>query len=407
MTKAIRKYLVATDVGGTCTDTIVFAAGEPVRLGKALSTPPDFATGVLDSIRSAAEKMGMTLEALLSETGLFIHGSTVVDNTVLTRDGSRTGLLTTAGFEDTVLVTRGAYGRWGGLTEDRIKHPVKTERGTALIGADCIVGVRERADYKGAILQEIDEAEVERAIRLLVERQKVEAIAVSFLWSFYNPANERKVRAVIERIAPHVYCTLSSEIAPVPGEYERSSTTVINAYAGQITRSYLASLQTLLAGGGYQGPVMVMQGYGGLLPAEEAAERAIGMLECGPAAGVIGSRALGQLLDQPDVIATDMGGRPSRFRSSRTTPSNTPRSRWWTGSITRSPRSRWSLLARAAVPSFHWSRALRLHGSDQGRPDRGLGPSATAWGRGADVDGRVHADRLHGSRNLLGRQHET
>lgn len=308
MTKAIRKYLVATDVGGTCTDTIVFAAGEPVRLGKALSTPPDFATGVLDSIRSAAEKMGMTLEALLSETGLFIHGSTVVDNTVLTRDGSRTGLLTTAGFEDTVLVTRGAYGRWGGLTEDRIKHPVKTERGTALIGADCIVGVRERADYKGAILQEIDEAEVERAIRLLVERQKVEAIAVSFLWSFYNPANERKVRAVIERIAPHVYCTLSSEIAPVPGEYERSSTTVINAYAGQITRSYLASLQTLLAGGGYQGPVMVMQGYGGLLPAEEAAERAIGMLECGPAAGVIGSRALGQLLDQPDVIATDMGG---------------------------------------------------------------------------------------------------
>lgn len=308
MTVAARKYLVATDVGGTCTDTIVFAAGEPVRLGKALSTPPDFATGVLDSIRSAATGMGMTLEGLLSQTSLFMHGSTVVDNTVLTRDGSRTGLLTTEGFEDTVLVTRGAYGRWGGLTEDRIKHPVKTERAPALVDADAIVGIAERVDYKGAILRELDEAQVEQAVRYLIDRRKVEAIAVSFLWSFYNPTNERRVKALIERVAPGVYCTLSSDIAPVPGEYERSSTTVINAYAGQITRAYLSSLETLLADTGYRGPVMVMQGYGGLLPAQEAAERSIGMLECGPAAGVIGSRALGQLLNQPDVIATDMGG---------------------------------------------------------------------------------------------------
>lgn len=304
----VRKYLVATDVGGTCTDTIVFAAGEPVRLGKALSTPPDFANGVLDSIRSAATGMGLSLDELLAQTSLFMHGSTVVDNTVLTRDGSRTGLLTTEGFEDTVLVTRGAYGRWGGLTEDRIKHPVKTDRAPALVAADAIVGIAERVDYKGAILRELDEAQVERAVRYLVDRQQVEAIAVSFLWSFYNPTNEQKVKALIERVAPGVYCTLSSDIAPVPGEYERSSTTVINAYAGRIARDYLNSLETLLADTGYDGPVMVMQGYGGLLPAHEAAERSIGMLECGPAAGVIGSRALGQLLDQPDVIATDMGG---------------------------------------------------------------------------------------------------
>ena len=131
---------------------------------------------------------------------------------------------------------------------------------------------------------------------------------MSFLWSFYNPENERKVRKLIERIAPQVYCTLSSEIAPIPGEYERSSTTVINAYAGRITSNYLGSLQTLLQKAGYRGPVMVMQGYGGLLPAQEAADRSIGMLECGPAAGVIGSRVLGELLGQADVIATDMGG---------------------------------------------------------------------------------------------------
>ena len=308
MTEPKRKYMVATDVGGTCTDTIVFAAGEPAHLGKTLSTPPDFSIGVMDSIRSAAETMGISPSDLLAQTSLFIHGSTIVDNTILTRGGARTGLITTRGFEDTVLTTRGAYGRWGGLSEDRIKHPVKTERARPLVDADCIVGVAERADYKGAVLQELDEAAAEAAIRFLIADKGVEALAVSFLWSFYNADNERKVKKLAERVAPSVYCTLSSEIAPIPGEYERTSTTVINAYAGRITNSYLHSLQALLEKAGYRGPVMVMQGYGGLLPAQEAADRSIGMLECGPAAGVIGSRVLGELLGEFDVIATDMGG---------------------------------------------------------------------------------------------------
>ena len=308
MTAPNRKYLVATDVGGTCTDTIVFAAGEPVQIGKTLSTPPDFSIGVMDSIGAAAKAMGISLSDLLAQTALFMHGSTVVDNTILTRDGARTGLITTRGFEDTVLTTRGAYGRWGGLSEDRVKHPVKTERALPLVDSDCIVGVAERADYKGAVLRELDEVETERAIRFLIGEKQVEALAVAFLWSFYNPENERKVRSIIKRIAPDVYCTLSSEIAPIPGEYERSSTTVINAYAGRIASDYLHSLQNLLQKGGYRGPVMVMQGYGGLLPAQEAADRSIGMLECGPAAGVIGSRVLGEVLGQTNVIATDMGG---------------------------------------------------------------------------------------------------
>jgi N-methylhydantoinase A len=303
-----KKYVVASDVGGTCTDTIVFAEGEPVRIGKALSTPPNFAEGVLNSARNAAEAMGMTLEALFAETYLFVHGSTVVDNTVLTRDGSRTGLLTTAGFEDTLLVTRGAYGRWAGLPEDRIKHPVATDRAPALVSADLIQGVPERVDYKGAVLRDIDEAATEKALRHLIETKKAEAIAVCFLWSFYNPVHEKRVRQMVERIAPQVFVTLSSEISPVPGEYERTSTTVINAYAGRITRDYLTNLEELLAGVGYKGAIMVMQGYGGLLPATEAADRAVGMIECGPAAGVIGAKFLGDLMGDKDVIAADMGG---------------------------------------------------------------------------------------------------
>src|ERR1700744_3969365 len=211
MTERKTKYLVATDVGGTCTDTIVFAGGEDIYLGKALSTPPNFADGVMDSIASAAKSMGISRDDLLRQTSLFIHGSTVVDNTVLTRDGARTGLITTAGFEDTVLVTRGAYGRWGGLTEDRIKHPVKTERGAPLVDPDCIVGIKERVDYKGEILQEINEAEIERAVRFLVDQKGVKALAVSFLWSFYNSANEKRVKEIVHRLDPEIYCTLSNE----------------------------------------------------------------------------------------------------------------------------------------------------------------------------------------------------
>jgi N-methylhydantoinase A len=303
-----RDIIIATDVGGTCTDTVVFVPGAPVVLGKRLSTPPDYATGVLDSIASAAEAMGIGCAELFTRTRLFIHGSTVVDNTVFERAGARVGLVTTQGFEDSLLVTRGAYGRWSGLSEDRLKHPVHTERAPALVSADCISGVPERVDYKGEIVTLLDTDATERALRHLVEGQGVEAVAVSFLWSFKAPEHEREVRRILERISPDTYCTLSSDIAPVPGEYERTSTTVINAYAGRVVRDYLVDLERLLAGNGYNGPLMVMQGYGGLLPSASAADRAIGMLECGPAAGVIGSRALGQLLDQPNVIATDMGG---------------------------------------------------------------------------------------------------
>lgn len=301
-------YIVATDVGGTCTDTIIIASTGEIHIGKALSTPPDFATGVLASIASATEIMGVDRRHVLERTTLFVHGSTVVDNTVLTRDGAPTGLLATHGFEDTLLVTRGAYGRWSGLTEDGIKNPVRTDRAEPLVATGAIRGIRERIDCDGEVVEELDLEGAERAVRHLVEAKKVEAIAVSFLWSFFNPSHERAVRDLIGRIAPDVYVTLSSDIAPVPGEYERTSTAVINAYAGRVTRDYLRSLEGLLAENGYRGQTMVMQGYGGLLPASESGDRAVGMIECGPAAGVIGAKFLGDLMGDTEIIAADMGG---------------------------------------------------------------------------------------------------
>jgi len=301
-------YVVAVDVGGTCTDCVVFRQGDPIRFGKALSTPPQFARGVIDSVRVTAADMGLALEQLLAQSRLFLHGSTVVDNAIFTRDGARTGLITTAGFEDTLLVTRGAYGRWSGQPEEAIKHPVASNRPAPLVPHARIAGVRERVDYNGAVLEALDVHDVEKAVDRLVGREQVEAIAVCLLWSFRNPSHERQVREIVRRLAPEVHVALSCEVAPVPGEYERTSASVIDAYVGRVTNSYLTELTDLLAGVGYRGPLLVMQGYGGLVPITEAAARPVGMIECGPAAGVVGAQYLAEQLGDKNVIAADMGG---------------------------------------------------------------------------------------------------
>ena len=300
--------VVATDVGGTCTDTVIVEDGRSVFIGKALSTPPDFADGVIASIRRAAAVMQADLEDIFHRTTLFIHGSTVVDNTLLERKGARTGLITTAGFEDTLLVTRGAYGRWSGLSEEGLKHPVATDRPRPLVPFGLIRGVTERVDYKGAIIQELNEVEVEQAVSYLLDEQQVESVAVALLWSFANPVHEQRIRSIIQARNKAIHVSISSEIAPLPGEYERTSTTVINAYAGQVVNNYINNLQKQLGHYDYRGPVLVMQGYGGLLPAEHAAGRAVHMLECGPVAGVIGSKFLGDGMGDKNIIAADMGG---------------------------------------------------------------------------------------------------
>ena len=301
-------FVVATDVGGTCTDTVIVEDGRSVFIGKALSTPPDFADGVIASIRSAADAMQVSLADIFRQTALFIHGSTVVDNTLLERKGARTGLITTAGFEDTLLVTRGAYGRWSGLSEEGLKHPVATDRPAPLVPYGLIRGVTERVDYKGAIIQELDEAEVAESVSYLIDEQQVESVAVALLWSFANPVHEQRIRSIINARNRAIHVSISSEIAPLPGEYERTSTTVINAYAGQVVSHYINNLQRLLGEFNYRGPVLVMQGYGGLLPAEHAAGRAVNMVECGPVAGVIGSKILGDGMGDENIIAADMGG---------------------------------------------------------------------------------------------------
>lgn len=301
-------YVISTDVGGTCTDTVIVENGQQITVGKALSTPPDFANGIIDSIRSAADALDIGLEQLFAESSLFTHGCTVVDNALLERSGSTTGLITTRGFEDTLEVTRGAYGRWSGLSEEGLKHPVATDKPSPLVPLERVRGVSERVDYKGEIVTPLDEKGVHDALRSLLDKVQCDAIAVCLLWSHKEPAHEQRIREIIRDLSPAIYVSLSSDIAPVPGEYERTSTTVINAYAGRVVNEYLGELQGLLDRHGYRGPLLVMQGYGGLLPAAEAADRAVNMLECGPVAGVIGSKFLGDMMGDENIIAADMGG---------------------------------------------------------------------------------------------------
>lgn len=306
------RFVIATDVGGTCTDTVIVGEAGAIYIGKVLSTPPNFATGVLSSVSDAAQHLSLTLAQLLAETKLFIHGSTVVDNTLLTRSGSKTGLITTKGFEDTLRVTRGAFGRWGGLTEGQIKHPVATDRPAALVTPRATLGAAERVDYKGEILEPLDDLKLEQQLKDLIASQELEAVAVSLLWSFKNNRHEQRIASMLQRLAPQCYVSLSSEIAPVPGEYERTSTTVINAYAGKVVKEYITDLEKQLRGQGYAGPLLIMQGHGGLLNAAHAADRAVSLIECGPVAGLIGSQFIGERLHQANVIAVDMGGTTSK-----------------------------------------------------------------------------------------------
>lgn len=301
------EYVVGIDIGGTCTDCVVVDEAGRVTLGKAFSTPPDFTGGILDALGVAAEQLGSGVGGLLPQTRLFLHSSTVAENAVVDGTLATAGIVTNVGFEDTLFAMRGGYGRWSGLTEDEKRNPIETDKLPPIVPRPLIVGIRERTDAAGDVLAEPDEQEIEQAVRQLLDAG-VEAIGVSMLWSFANPATERRVAEVVRRLRPDLFLTLSHEIAPVVGEYERTSTTALNARLGPVVLGYLDNLRRRLAENGFSGRLLVAQAYGGLLPVEEAATRPVGMIESGPVSGLVGSQSLGERLGLRSIIAADMGG---------------------------------------------------------------------------------------------------
>jgi N-methylhydantoinase A len=300
-------YAIAVDIGGTCTDCVSVDSAGRLSVAKTFSTPPDFSVGIVDGLKLLASAVGKRLDEMLASTTIFLHSTTVAENAIVDGTMATAGLITTAGFEDTLSAMRGGFGRWSGLSEQEKRDPIHTKKPPELITRALIRGIDERSGPGGEQLIEPDETQIEDAVKELFDAG-IESLAVCLLWSFLAPEGEARVEAIAKRLGPGIFVSVSHRIAPSLGEYERTSTTALNARLEPVVADYLARLQRTLRELGFHGVLLVMQAYGGLLPASEASARPIGMIESGPVGGVIGSRVVGEWLGTRDVIAADMGG---------------------------------------------------------------------------------------------------
>ena len=297
---------VGIDIGGTFTDCVVVDADGRRSVGKSLTTHGALADGVLAALEVNASERGLTRRGLLEQCSLLVHGTTVATNALLTRTGARTGLITTAGHEDALIIGK-IFAKRAGLGEREIVHSTRLSKPEPIVPPELIEGVRERIDVDGDVVVELTEAEASRAVQVLLN-EEVEAIAVSLLWAHVNDRHEQLLKRVIARLTPGLFACFSSELAPVTGEYERSATTALNAYVGPRVSSYLGDLERQLQAEGLGQPLLIMQANGGLTSVEDAAMRPILTLDSGPTGGVLGCRHIASTYEAPTVVCTDVGG---------------------------------------------------------------------------------------------------
>ena len=283
--------LVAIDIGGTFTDLMAFdeATGR-FSQAKSLTTPARLVQGIVDCLR----KSGVDCAAI-SE---LIHGSTTAINTLIERKGAKTGLIVTRGTRDVYFIGRGNRPE---------SYNLFFHRHRPLVPRHLTREVDERMTSSGEALRPLQRASVEEACRKLAD-EGVEAVAVCFLHSYANPAHERAAGEIVRRILPDAYLSLSHEILREYREFERTSTTVVNAYIGPTVGGYVRSLKASLAEIGVGGQLTIMQSNGGVMTPEVATGRPVAMMESGPVGGIIASARVGRALKCPDVISFDMGG---------------------------------------------------------------------------------------------------
>jgi N-methylhydantoinase A len=298
-------YTVAVDIGGTFTDVVVIEddSGKTFA-GKSLTTPDDLQRGVFDGLGDAAGQVGVDVRQLLAGTGRMVHATTQSSNAVFAFTGAKTAVLATRGFGDTLLIMR-ATGRVAGLTVFERHHYRMTQKPRLLVDERDVFEIPERIDYRGRVVHALDEDAVRDAAAQLRDRGYA-AVAVAFLFSHKNAEHEARVRDILAGELPGVYISLSSEVAPVMGEYERSATALFNAYVGPVIESYVSRLAGALADAGLKQKLLMMQANGGVATAAKTVP--IFTIESGPAAGVVGAAQIAGSLDLPNVIATDVGG---------------------------------------------------------------------------------------------------
>jgi N-methylhydantoinase A len=291
-------YRIGVDVGGTFTDLVAVDDGGRATLAKVASTPADPSQGVVDGLALLADRLGLALPALLAETERIVHGTTVATNALIERKGARLGLLTTEGHRDVVEMREG-------LKDDR--YNLRLPPPEQLVPRHLRLGVRERMRADGRVEIPLDPASLEAAIAAL-QAARVEAVAVCYLHAWRDGRHERLTRDAVARALPGVYVSLSCEALPQIKEFERVSTTIVNAYVGPALSRYLARLEARLAEAGYRGPVLIIQSHGGVAPIVDSCRLAAGAVLSGPAGGVAGSAYAARLIGEGDLIPFDMGG---------------------------------------------------------------------------------------------------
>ena len=290
-------YRVGIDIGGTFTD-FAQLVGSEVVLHKNLSTPQDRSVGVMSGLERLAQLGGMSLSTFLGQCDAIVHATTVADNTLIEMNGALTGLITTEGFRDEIEYRRGYK---EDIWDVRLAPPQQiTPRRRRLT-------VPERILADGSVYKPLDEDAVRECCRRL-RKQNVESVAISLIFSFVNPVHERRVAQIVAEEMPGVHICSSHEVLPRAPEYDRTSTTVVNAYIAPRVTSYLEKLVARLKQAGYRNRLMVMQASGGVMTREYLEGSPVRVLASGPAGGVIGSAHVGAAKGYPNLLCVDMGG---------------------------------------------------------------------------------------------------
>ncbi len=285
---------VGVDIGGTFTDLVFLRADGTLGKRKVSSTPADYSQAIVAAVREFLAEERASGAAL----GEVVHATTVATNAILERKGARTALLTTEGFRDVLELRR---------IRIPLLYDLGWEKPAPLVERALRFAVRERVNARGEVLTPLDPASL-APILDEAAAAGVEAVAVCFLHSYRNPAHERLAAEAVRRRLPGAYLSLSCEVLPEIQEFERTSTTVVNAYVGPLIGRYLETLRSSLFALGVRAPVLVMQSNGGLVTAGSAVRRPVAIIESGPAAGVVAAARLARTAGYPNVNTLDMGG---------------------------------------------------------------------------------------------------
>jgi N-methylhydantoinase A len=296
---------MGVDVGGTFTDVVLVDGEGNIHVAKVVTTPSDPRDGVRHGVEVALERAGLGG----GDISRFVHGTTLATNVLLERRGARTALAVTEGFGDILRLARES--RVGALRYDLLFPPPDPA-----IERELTFEVHERMTATGAVRVDLEQAEIERVVAAIAA-QRPEAVAISFLHSYTNPAHEQAFAFACRRALPDAFVVTSSDVWPEMREYERTTTTIACAYIGPVMATYLAGLQQMLRGLGITCAVQIMESSGGSLSAALAAERPVATIESGGAAGVMAARVVGGWVGARDVLSFDMGGTTAKTAAVR------------------------------------------------------------------------------------------